>query len=231
MSPSPDDLAPASQATPQADPLVEPSGPAQVNQLDRESHSPALAQALASEAIPAKVLTSEAEDDPSRNVILYTAFGFFAMGVVLWLLFAWSGYKEKYSQLTEGWHLGGTRMVEITLVREDKKNLACASDKTFGDTHCGYRANGQPFGANGEVDAHTQQPYNTIKNELFLGAGLWASPALPAILPAERFTVVCNYRVVGVAKSVALRWSSTGTFNPVDQSAAIGTLTDCVIPQ
>lgn len=166
-----------------------------------------------------------------RNVLLYTAFGFLSMGVVLWLLFAWSGYKEKYSQLTEGWHLGGTKMLEITLVREDKKNLACASDRTFGDTHCGYRANGQPFGANAEVDAHTLQPYNTIKNELFLGAGLWASPALQGTLPAERFTVVCNYRVVGVAKSVALRWSPTGSFNPIDQSAAIGTLSDCVIPQ
>jgi hypothetical protein len=231
MSLSPDDLAPASQATPQADPLVEPSGPAQVNQLDSEFHSPAPAQAPASESILEKGVVAAAQDSPPRGVLLYTTLGLLSMGVVLWLLFAWSGYKEKYSQLTEGWHLGGTKMVEITLVREDKKNLACASDKTFGDTHCGYRASGQPFGANAEVDAHTLQPYNTIKNELFLGAGLWASPALHGILPAERFTVVCNFRVVGVAKSIALRWAPTGSFNPVDQSAAIGTLSDCVIPQ
>ncbi len=231
MSSSPDDLAPASQATPQADPLVDPSGPAQVDQRDSESHSPARAQAPASEAIPAKCLASAAEDALPHSILLHTAFGFLAMGVALWLLFAWSGYKEKYSQITEGWHLGGTKMVEITLVGEDKKNLACASDKIFGDTHCGYRANGQPFGASAEIDAHTLQPYNTIKNELFLGAGLWVSPALQGTLPVERFTVVCNYRVVGVAKSVALRWAATGSFNPVAQSATIGTLSDCVIPQ
>jgi hypothetical protein len=220
MSSSPDDLASEPQATPKADPIVDPSGPAPAQSDDRDRVE---GQSVA----PAAAAT----DPQPRNVLLYTTFAFLCMGVVLWLLFAWSGYKEKYSQLTEGWHLGGTKMVEITLIRDDKKNLACASDQNFGDTHCGYRANGQPFGANAEVDAHTLQPYNTIKNELFLGAGLWASSALPATLPAERFTVVCNYRVVGVAKSVALRWSPTGTFSPVDQSAAIGTLTDCVIPQ
>jgi hypothetical protein len=50
-------------------------------------------------------------------------------------------------------------------------------------------------------------------------------------LPAERFTVVCNYHVVGVLKAVSLRWSPTGNFSPVDQSVAVGNLTDCTIPQ
>lgn len=177
------------------------------------------------------VAALDVHEAPPRNVLLYTVFGFLCMGILLWLIFAWTGYKEKYSQLTEGWHLGGTKMVEITLIREDRKNLACASDKTFGGTHCGYHANGQPYSSNGEVDANTLQPFNTIKNELFLGAGLWASPALAGNLPAERFSAVCNYRVVAVAKSLALRWSPTGSFNPVDQSVAVGTLSDCVIPQ
>jgi hypothetical protein len=37
--------------------------------------------------------------------------------------------------------------------------------------------------------------------------------------------------VVGVLKAVALRWSPTGSFNAVDQSVAVGTVSDCVIPQ
>ena len=168
---------------------------------------------------------------PPRNVLLYSVFSFLCIGVALWLVFAWSGYKEKYSQQTEGWHLGGTKMIEITLIREDKKNLACASDKEFAGVHCGYHGNSQPWGPNPEADPHILQPFNTVKNELFLAAGLWQSPILSGTLPAERFTVVCNYHVAGVLRAVSLRWSATGNFSPVDQSVAVGTLTDCVIPQ
>jgi hypothetical protein len=75
------------------------------------------------------------------------------------------------------------------------------------------------------------QPFNTVKNELFLAAGLWQAPILHEPLPAERFTVVCNYRVLGVLRAVSLRWSLTGNFGPVDQSVAVGTLSDCTIPQ
>jgi hypothetical protein len=122
-------------------------------------------------------------------------------------------------------------MLEITLIRDDKKNLACASDRVYGEIHCGYTRDGKPFGPKPEEDPHILQPFNTVKNELFLAAGLWHAPVLKEPLPADRFTVVCNYYVVGVLKAVALRWSPTGSFNPVDQSVAVGSLSDCVIPQ
>jgi hypothetical protein len=169
--------------------------------------------------------------DPPKNLLLYSLSGFLCIGVALWLILAWAGYKEKYSQQTEGWHLGSTKMLEITLIREDKKNLACASEKVFAGVHCGYRINGQPWGAGPDTDPQVLQPFNTVKNELFLAAGLWQSPILQGTLPAERFTVVCNYHVLGVLKAVSLRWSPTGNFGPVDQSVAVGNLTDCVIPQ
>ncbi len=172
----------------------------------------------------------EVKLDPPRNLLLYTVFGFLCMGVALWLVLAWTGYKEKYSQQTEGWHLGSTKMIEVTLVREDKKNLACASDKSFGPVHCGYHANSQPW-ASPDTDPNVLQPFNTVKNELFLAAGLWEAPILQGSLPTQRFTVVCNYHVVGVLRTVSLRWSATGNFSPVDQSVAVGNLTDCVIPQ
>jgi hypothetical protein len=169
--------------------------------------------------------------DPPKHLLLYTLSGFLSIAVALWLILAWSGYKEKYSQQNEGWHLGATKMLEITLIREDKKTLACASDKFFAGVHCGYKQNGQPWGTTQETDPHVLQPFNTVKNELFLAAGLWQSPILHEPLPAERFTVVCNYRVLGVLRAVSLRWSLTGNFGPVDQSVAVGTLSDCTIPQ
>ncbi len=175
------------------------------------------------------------EPDPReplpRNVLLYTIFSLMCIGIGLWLVLAWSGYKEKYSQQTEGWHLGATKMLEITLIREDKKNLACASDKVFEGVHCGFRRDGTPWGTNPDTDPNVLQPFNTVKNELFLAAGLWQAPILQGELPKDRFTVVCNYKVTGVLKAVALRWSPTGNFNPVDQSVAVGTVSGCVIPQ
>jgi hypothetical protein len=166
-----------------------------------------------------------------KNFLLYTVFTLLCTGIALWLVFASAGYKNKYSQKTEGWQLGSTRMIEITLIREDKKNLACASEKFFGAIHCGYRLGGLPFGPMPENDPHILQPFNTVKNELFLAAGLWQAPILQGTLPAERFTVVCNYHILGVLKAVSLRWSPTASFNPADQSVTVGTVSDCVIPQ
>lgn len=166
-----------------------------------------------------------------KNVLLYTVFSLLCIGIALWLVLAWSGYKEKYTQQTEGWRLGSTQMVEITLIREDKKNLACASDRSFGDVHCGYRRDGTPKGPLPENDPHVLQPFNTVKNELFLAAGLWQASVLQGELPKDRFSVVCNYSILGVLKAVALRWSPTGSFNPVDKSVAVGTLSNCAIPQ
>jgi len=220
MSPSPEEVAGDSQAA-AADTQAAPA--------------PADAAPPPAETVAAPVVEAEVEVekpvDPPRNLLLYTLSGFLIIGVALWLILAWAGYKEKYSQQTEGWHLGATKMLEITLIREDKKTLACASDKVIGGVHCGYKANGQPWGATQETDPNVLQPFNTVKNELFLAAGLWQSPILHEPLPAERFTVVCNYRVLGVLRAVSLRWSLTGSFGPVDQSVTVGTLSDCTIPQ
>ncbi len=189
-----------------------------------------------SQAAPASAASDGAADaaasaPPPRNLLLYTVFTLLCIAITLWLIFAWSGYRDKYAQKTEGWHLGETKMIEITLVREDKHNLACASDRVIGGVHCGFRANTRPFGTALEQNPRILQPYNTVRNELFLGAGLWQSPALQGPLPATRFTVVCNYHVAGVLRDVSLRWSKTGSFAPVDQSEAVGTLADSLIPQ
>jgi len=146
-------------------------------------------------------------------------------------VFAWLDYGSRYSQATDSWKLNSTKMIEITLVAEDKNNLACASDVTVGDLHCGYHGNLQPWGSDVSTDSKILQPFNTVANELFLGAGLWTSPSLPKQLPGIRFTVVCNYKVLGAARSMLLRWSPKGSFDPLKNSVAVGALSDCVIPE
>jgi hypothetical protein len=226
MSPSPEEVAGDSPVA-AAD---APTAPTEAS-VDSPPVEEAAAPVTAQPAPEAVAPTVERRPDPPRNLLLYTVFGFLCIGVALWLILAWSGYKEKYSQQTEGWHLGATKMIEITLIRADRDNLACASERTFSGIHCGFRGNHQPWGTTPETDPNVLQPFNTIKNELFLAAGLWQSPILQGALPAERFTVVCNYHVLGILKAVSLRWSATGNFSPLDQSVAVGKLTDCVIPQ
>ncbi len=225
MSPSPDDVATAPAVAARDEPSkVADTGVAESDAPDSKPPTVPISPASAAPA-------SDCREPLPRNALLYTVFGLLCTGVALWLVLAWSGYKEKYSQQTEGWRLGSTKMVEITLIRDDRKNLACASERSFGKVQCGFHMDGKPFGPMPENDPHILQPFNTIKNELFLAAGLWQAPILRGALPTERFTVVCNYHIVGVLKAVSLRWSPTGNFGPVDQSVAAGTLSECVIPQ
>jgi hypothetical protein len=163
-------------------------------------------------------------------VLLGATSSLLAIGFVLWLAFSWTGYAERYAQANEGWHLGQTRLVEITVVPEDRRALACASDKEPGGLHCGYHTGGAPY-AQEPDHKKVLSPFNTIKNELLLGAGFWDNAALSGPLPSGRFSVACNYNVVGVLKSVTLRWGQTAPFTPIERSVTVGTLTDCVIPQ
>jgi hypothetical protein len=153
------------------------------------------------------------------------------IGFALWLGWSWSGYARRYAQATEGWHVGGTELVELTLIREDVNNLGCAANAVIEGLHCAYRADGQTPNPGAPDDRNLLRPYNTVKNELLLGAGLWSAPALTHPLPPGRFSVVCNFNVRGVVKSAALRFAPTGSFAPLKRSVAVGTLTECVIPQ
>ena len=148
----------------------------------------------------------------------------------VWLISAGKRYREEYAQATEGWLVGTARTVELTLVRNDKRNLACASDAVVADLHCGYRRNFREADSSGPDDPHIVQPYNTVGNELLLGAGLWNSPDLLEP-PQSRFTVVCNYHIRGVMRSALIRFGPNVPFEPIGKTVTIGTLADCMIPR
>jgi hypothetical protein len=166
------------------------------------------------------------------------------IGLGIWLLLAGAAYRRQYSGTGVAWHRGASNFIEITLVREDDVNLACATDATMEGLHCGFRADRQPrqaiaasfaeapttAGAGDNDDAHLLRPYNTVNGELFLGAGLWDSLARHARLPAGRFTVNCDFEVVGALRSVALRWTRNGGFEANDRNLAVGVLRNCAIP-
>jgi len=156
----------------------------------------------------------------------------FVIGLGVWLLLARSAHQHvEYSASGTVWHRGARNFVEITLIREDRSNLACAADAAIGGVHCGFGADRQPHRLNaGSDDPQVLRPYSTVNNDLLLGAGLWDSPAMRGPLPAQRFTVVCDYDILGALRTVALRWSPSGKFAPADRSFPVGMLRDCSIP-
>jgi hypothetical protein len=171
---------------------------------------------------------------PSRSeldIFIRVSLALFVIAFMVWLSLAWGGYARSYAGALEPWHRGGRNFVELTLVSEDRSNLACAANAAVAGLHCGFDAGGAPSPMGDADDRHVLRPYNTVNGQLFLGAGLWSSPALAAKLPAQRFTVWCDLEVAGALRSVALRWAPRGTFAPVDKSLAVGELHDCAIPE
>jgi hypothetical protein len=164
------------------------------------------------------------------RVHLYAIGGLLGIGIALWLLITVTGYAKRYERASEGLALGATRSVELTLVREDRENLACASNVVLEGLHCAYRASGTRVEPEGTDDRLVLRPYYTVDHVPLLGSGLWSSPGMRGPLPDKRFTVVCNYHVLGAIKSVRLRWATGGAFGPPGQSPPVGTLSGCVIP-
>jgi hypothetical protein len=164
-------------------------------------------------------------DGPLRALLVL-----FLIGFGVWVVFAWAKYDKTSGQTEQGWHKGTKQMVEITLVREDRNRLDCASNLTSDGLACEFDGNSQPRVPR-PPDDKILHPYCNVKNDVLLAAGLWSSPGLQGPAPTERFTVVCNYEVASVVKSVSLRWSPNDKFEPAKQSLPVGVVSDCVIPQ
>ena len=169
---------------------------------------------------------------PERyNELLLSFLVFVLIGFSVWLVSGGKRYREEYAQATQGWRVGTTRVVELTLARDDKTNLGCASEHTIAGLRCGHGRDGQPVGALSADKPEMLQPYNTVEGELLLGAGLWTAPDLKQPLPPARFSVVCNYTIKGVMRSARIRFDAAASFNTMGKTATAGTLTDCVLPR
>ena len=165
------------------------------------------------------------------NDLLLSFLAFFVIAFGVWVVSGGKRYREEYAQATTGWRVGTSRLVEITLVREDKTNLACASDHVIAGLRCGHDRDKKPVGSLSADKPEMLQPYSTVAGELLLGAGLWTAPDMKQSLPTGRFSVVCNYNIKGVMKSARVRFDPKSPFNPMGKTATAGTLTDCVLPR
>lgn len=178
---------------------------------------------------PTDVKRAEPPESVRLNVLVFSLASFCVIAFGLWLVSAGKTYRAEYAEATEGWRVGTTRAVEITLIKDDKKRLGCASDQTVAGLHCAYRRSGREANPGVSEGAQILQPYNTVGNELLLGAGLWRSPDFKDGLPDQRFTAVCNFNIKGLMKSASIRFDPNHAFSPLGKVATIGSLTDCVV--
>ena len=162
-------------------------------------------------------------------LLSFLAFVLIAFGV--WVVSGGKRYREEYAASTQGWRVGSTRVVELTVIREDRTNLACASEHTVAGLRCEYDHKQEPIASLSVDKPELLQPYATVGGELLLGAGLWTTPEMKQTLPPARFSVVCNYNIKGVLKSARIRFGPNASFHPMGRTVTVGTLTDCLLPR
>ena len=119
--------------------------------------------------------------------------------------------------------------MEITLVKEDDRNLACASDQVIGGLRCGYRLNQQAAGAVSPADPRMLQPYNTVDSQLLLGAGLWTSSDMNSPCRRGASPSSCTYNIIGMVRAAAIRFAPTAPFNRIGRTIPVGALSDCTL--
>ncbi len=128
------------------------------------------------------------------------------------------------------WKVGQEANVEITVVPNDRVELACASTTDIAGRKCEFetqvKANPKQ-----EDDTKLLKPYTTTDQVQFLAAGLWAEPALKANMPTTRFSVKCKLKVEGKVAKPGIRWNSEGPWYPQTNDWYAGVVSGCsVVP-
>jgi hypothetical protein len=145
--------------------------------------------------------------------------------------FALLGQESSTGPAAPKWKTGDTPELEITLIADDKKNLACAAPDAIEGKHCAFEAQAKPWSKGDSTDDKTLlKPYTTVDHVQVLAAGLWSDPALTGTLPATRFSVKCKFKVEGKMKTTSMRWNIDGGWNDVKDLHA-GSLSGCKLVQ
>jgi hypothetical protein len=143
------------------------------------------------------------------------------------------------------WRVGAKSKVRLTVITMDYERLTCTSDKVFGEEHCEYKSETEPFPRQpGEpIDdskRHIIQPYRTYPdNQLILVSGVWSHPTIATRVQAEpwagipehkqaRFVAECDIEILGQLDEVKLRWKPNQSWG-AEKKAWVAKSTGCRI--
>jgi hypothetical protein len=159
---------------------------------------------------------------------------FFVIVIGLGALFYALGRETPAEVAKPKWKVGDVTDVEITLVKSDRVDLACATPDEIAGKHCAFEEKNKPWSKGPSTDDKTTlKPYTTAPPERFqfLAAGLWSEPAMAMDkLPATRFSVKCKLKIEGSTKNVATKWEPVKDWND-NRDWFAGTLSDCKVLQ
>lgn len=145
--------------------------------------------------------------------------------------FALLGQESSSGPAAPKWKTGDTADLELTLVADDKKNLACGAADEIAGAHCAFEAQAKPWSKGDSADdKKLLKPYTTVDHVQILAAGLWSDPAMAGTLPATRFSVKCKYKVEGKMKAASIRWASDGPWYDSKDLYA-GSISSCKLVQ
>lgn len=145
--------------------------------------------------------------------------------------FAWFGTESSSGPAAPKWKVGDTADLELTLVADDKKNLACSSGDDVVGAHCAFEDKAKPWSKGDNADdKKVLKPYTTTDHVQILAAGLWSDPAMTGTLPAVRFSVKCKYKVEGKMKAASIRWASDGPWYD-SKDLYTGSISGCKLVQ
>jgi hypothetical protein len=125
--------------------------------------------------------------------------------------FALLGTESSSGPAAPKWKTGDTADLELTLVADDKKNLACSSSDDIAGAHCAFEDKTKAWSKGDNADdKKLLKPYTTVDHVQILASGLWSDPGMTGTLPTVRFSVKCKYKVEGKMKTAAIRWNGDG---------------------
>jgi hypothetical protein len=156
---------------------------------------------------------------------------FFVIVIGLGAGFAILGREQPAQVAAPKWKVGDVADVEVTLVKADRQELACASVDEVAGMHCQFEAASKGWSKGGDPndDKKLLKPYTTTDRIQFTAAGLWTDPGMaPDKLPPTRFSVKCKYKVEGKLNNVGVRWEQTGQWYNQEGWYA-GTLSNCAL--
>lgn len=145
--------------------------------------------------------------------------------------FALLGQESSTGPAAPKWKTGETVDLDLTLIADDKKNLACATTDEIGGAHCAFEAQAKPWSKGDSADdKKLLKPYTTVDHVQILASGVWSDPALTGTLPTARFSVKCKYKVDGKVKAASIRWASDGPWYDSKDLYA-GSISGCKVIQ
>jgi hypothetical protein len=145
--------------------------------------------------------------------------------------FALLGQESSSGPAAPKWKTGDTADLELTVIADDKKNLACASTDDVAGAHCAFEDKAKPR-PSGDIadDKKLLKPYTTVDHVQVLASGLWTDPGMTGTLPTARFSVKCKYKVEGKMKAAAIRWAIDGQWYD-SKDLYSGSISGCKVVQ